>query len=95
MIPCKDCLLIPVCRCKDYSDMTRQCDLIAVHLYEERPISPYRRKHQVFNVDIWKIELIIRPLKWKVTMRGGVIELVDQNEKIPRISDKEGDLIVK
>ena len=74
MIPCKDCLLVPICKHKHYNDIIIDCDILCNILYERSKISgwPSNRKlyfhnhvvelDQVFGTK-WERRLIQRGYK--------------------------------
>lgn len=57
-IPCKECLLIPLCRHKPYLKLFEQCDLIA-KIIDSHDIVGRKRCKPVF-----KLQEILKPTKW-------------------------------
>ena len=81
MIPCKDCLVLPICRLKQYSVMLSECELLLKLLYKGPPTSPTRRKHKVFNKEIYNLVNILKPTRWKTTISDeGYIHLVGMHK---------------
>ena len=50
-VPCKDCLLVPICKHKHYNDIIIDCDILCNTLYERSKISgcPSNRKSFFHN----------------------------------------------
>jgi hypothetical protein len=50
-IPCKDCLLIPLCRNKSYKVLTKGCSLIQTQLYDSEGIRNFLFNEVLFKMD--------------------------------------------
>ena len=64
MIPCKECLLIPICRYKKFQSFVKECPLILDLLYLNRTFDSTCRRPS-FNSSILKIEQVTKPTEWK------------------------------
>ena len=82
MIPCKDCLVLPVCRLKQYSVMLRECDPLLNLLYKGTTSSPTLRDHKVFNKEIFNLEKILKPTMWRTTRdKAGYVHLMGKRQR--------------
>lgn len=65
-IPCKDCLIIPICRHKQYTQLIYDCDLLHYYLYYKREngrlTKRTRRKH--FSKEIHNVKRILGTESW-------------------------------
>ena len=79
MLPCQDCLMIPMCRHKEYWHMLETCELIYRCLYKIRPLNPDNRTI-IFNERIRDFEHILKPTTWALEDMHGYIRItgVDQ-----------------
>ena len=80
MIPCKDCLLIPVCRLKAYRILMKDCELLRTKLYILSPSYPLaERGKRDDNFDELLIEVVnlLNPTRWHLgpQMYGDIYEL--------------------
>ena len=68
-LPCKDCLIIPVCRHKSYNKMVSDCD----NVYEYLAPSPSEVGGREDNINhtrrIENVECILTPTRWSLTNR--------------------------
>lgn len=63
--PCKGCICIPICRHKDYTQLTKDCITIRNHHNE-----CVERDHQDFFFSICAIEDALKPTKWVYKSSG-------------------------
>ena len=68
-IPCQNCVLIAVCRHRDYHDMLNTCKLLESFLYKKRTrneteVSVCVQRAAYFNRNIVKVRDILRPTDW-------------------------------
>jgi len=63
-IPCENCILVSVCRFRDYREMLRKCVLLREQLYYHGRVSKMNRKED-FTEIINVAEKYIKPVKWK------------------------------
>jgi hypothetical protein len=67
-VPCKECLLIPVCKYKNYGILIKDCDPMYNYLYfghDKQDLIVATRKHN-FDTNIKKLYLILKPTEWKL-----------------------------
>jgi hypothetical protein len=74
--PCEDCLIIPICRFKEYSRMMK-CSIVFEYLYYRRPLSPTNRNSK-FKSRIFIIRDIVKPDSWMAKMKHGRVEMSSQ-----------------
>ncbi len=65
-VPCKDCLLIPICRNKQYIPLMRECDLLHYYLYHRgesgKLNKSLRRKN--FSKKVHNVKKILGTESW-------------------------------
>jgi hypothetical protein len=77
--PCEDCLIIPICRLKEYSRMMK-CDIIYKYLYNKYPTEPaHQNRNNKFHKRIITVKEIVNPYRWTVETNGGFVELRNRN----------------
>lgn len=65
--PCEECICVPICRHKHYSQMVRDCIIIGYHLYEEGDFSSKNRVRRFYSyLDI--VRYTLNPTKWSVVV---------------------------
>lgn len=63
MVPCKECLIIPLCRHKNYETLLSNCNTLHKLLYRQKKlIRDYRVPE--FEEMIIEIEYVLQPTKW-------------------------------
>ena len=67
MIPCEECLLIPICRHKKYQQFVRECESIYSELYIDKIFDATCREYN-FKHLILKVETLMNPTKWRVVL---------------------------
>ena len=82
--PCEDCICIPICKLRGYSNLLDQCKIVDEYLYPYI----YRRSDVRFDqdeaVDIFSsrvldVAAIMKPVKWyveKLTMDGERMKVI-------------------
>jgi len=60
-IPCKNCLLIPICRQRPFISLYIKCSLFNDFLYNSLGV-----RRSTFSEDIHKIHRILKPRRWKL-----------------------------
>jgi len=78
-IPCKHCLLIPICRHKTYSSVVIDCKIMYDMLYEQND-QEFDTIRPDFGKIIKQMSEIIKPVYWK-------IQLHKENEQTRVISN--------
>jgi len=74
-IPCIDCLIMPVCRYKEYRLMLHECGLLVRMLYytdtDKHPDirQDLRRRH--FSRAVVELEKLMNPSRWHVIVSNG------------------------
>lgn len=63
--PCKDCLLRPLCRHKEFFVLTSECKLVARYLYFDGITTPITRKPN-FNERVELLKNYLLPTKWLI-----------------------------
>jgi len=65
--PCKECILIPICRHREYYDLFEHCILVVNYIpnHRQRHIRNMIRIRRVFNM--------INPSKWYVSLEGSEV----------------------
>jgi hypothetical protein len=71
--PCKDCLIIPICKSKVYSKMMK-CSIIYDYLYDKLPLRPDNRTSK-FELRIFIVEQIVNPDRWVSVMTDEGIQI--------------------
>ena len=69
--PCKDCICVPICKHKNYTQLIGECDLIFDLLYKRAEMSRqggYRQRS--FKVNILKVEEYLKPTTWETSYEG-------------------------
>ena len=67
MIPCKDCLLMPVCRGKDYRKMVFECSIIRIYLYTTKDSTlDTDSRSNYFNKSIYELKDLMNPRYWNI-----------------------------
>lgn len=67
-IPCKNCLILPVCREKEYTDLMYHCKIIRnFFYYEERYDLHATSRKGNFRKDIYELREILKAEKWEIT----------------------------
>ena len=65
MIPCEDCILIPVCRHKTYDFLFIDCHKLFDKLYSTRVLDMnYRETH--YKQLIKEVQKTLKPSRWKL-----------------------------
>jgi len=70
LIPCKDCLIIPICRTKTYGQLLHGCKLLTDILYNLIPPETcvgLSKRRGSYPKDIRKVEKTINPIRWQVS----------------------------
>lgn len=65
-LPCKNCITLPICRHKDYGQLTYDCSLVMKWVNFVKRLPNYK-KHDVFFTLITTLD----PSRWSVTNEGG------------------------
>ncbi len=65
MIPCEGCLILPVCRRKDYMKLLLECRLIETALYCKSSTG-FRVRRKSYRADIFKLYEILKPTIWTI-----------------------------
>jgi hypothetical protein len=68
-IPCEECLLVPICRYKDYRELVRNCLLIFDLLYFDRLLDSTCRTSD-FRNKVLGIEQTVKPTRWFIKRNG-------------------------
>ena len=63
-IPCKDCILIPICRHKTFAMLMMECQLVKE--YDDKHI---QRSGNNYFVSVREIQDILNPTQWKYKKR--------------------------
>ena len=63
MVPCDNCLVIPICRNKYFIDMKTDCSLVEQFLFEG---VIHSRRRRDFSERIAKVYKSVKPLYWEV-----------------------------
>jgi len=85
MIPCKDCLLIPICRHLDYRVMLHKCMPLTKTLYHQTPsgewkVDSHLRTHG-FSKLVKEVELAINPSIWRTEqLTEHFVSIKDKND---------------
>ena len=79
MIPCKDCLLIPICKHKYFLDLRRECSIINHYLYIYRPIGA-----RGFEKRMQRIYHVLKPSFWEVKEDENKIPYLTYEQKTRR-----------
>lgn len=84
--PCEECICIPICRHKKYTDLVRNCSILISTLYVDKKLIIGNRRSS-FNRDILILEATIKPVSWETfTHRKSFVGLKSKN----LIDEKEG-----
>ena len=65
IIPCKDCICLPVCRHKKYSNLFQECTILHRWRIMNYSVGDYIYRYIIFNT--------IRPSRWEITCDGEII----------------------
>lgn len=85
-IPCKNCVLIAMCRHKKFEKMHRECKLIINTLYFDETTAGGARS-KFFNTKITLIRDILKPKEWCIIKDDtGFIHVVDRKPGEYKIS---------
>jgi hypothetical protein len=63
--PCKDCLLKPICKYKEFFILTNECKLVARYLYFDGITTPATRKPD-FNKRVELLKKCLLPTEWLI-----------------------------
>lgn len=64
-IPCKSCLLVPICRNKEYTPLMDDCSLICNLLYSHK-MSDVRYRKEQWEENLKELERILQPTLWEI-----------------------------
>jgi len=76
IIPCKECLLIPICRHKHFIDMRINCQLISQYLLDE-----HRHKVHGYEERIREVYETLFPTRWSYIKKTKKETLLDVDEE--------------
>jgi hypothetical protein len=65
-VPCKDCLIIPICRNKYFKDMKESCSKVEEYLFCGMV---YNRRRKDFIKRASKVEKVLKPMLWDVGVK--------------------------
>ena len=72
MIPCRDCLIIPICREKTYRKLMTECSRVENYFYFPHGSPPSRGyRRYLFNREISELVKILNAKKWRVVQEEG------------------------
>ncbi len=81
VIPCIDCICLPVCRHKDYRGVVLDCEMLFSILYDCKSISMEDRDRH-FNESILAVEPVLNPARWTtVVVENGMVHIQTVDEK--------------
>jgi len=87
--PCKECLLIPVCRHKHYSKLLNDCYIIRNSLYIKANPTFNNRKSSYVNY-VESVETCIKPKRWYLQIDNNGFGYIMTKDNLRPISVIEG-----
>ena len=88
-IPCKDCILIAICRHKNFRPMLYECEPLRNILYRPWVIKNGVRNTQIdtrlraddFMENVTEVESIIKPVRWQaLVLHDGFASITQRQE---------------
>ena len=82
VIPCKDCLVLGICRHKSYREMLFNCHLIYRYLYDITDGQLIKEKRvEGFNARVSKLNTLLNTEAWELFQSGGNTFIIPLNKE--------------